>query len=330
MNLLEHNKQQELASLRDKNILVTGAAGFIGSHLTDLLLQKDAQVVGYDNLYSGDMKNLDNVLNNSKFTFIKADILDEKRLKTVLNKHQIELIFHLAALTDIQSSIKDPLLTHRVNTTGTIKLVSTAMNANVKRLIFTSSAAVYGDPITLPVQENVQSQPISPYGASKASAEKYIQSLVTTSSLEYVILRYFNVYGPRQLSSKYSGVIATFIKRLLKKKAPIIYGDGSQTRNFIFVKDIVDATIRASQSNIARNSIINVASKDSCSILDLTNLLLKLSNQKIDPIFQPSRSGDILHSRADITRLENTLNWTQQYSLEEGLELTLNWFKNQN
>lgn len=224
-----------------KKVLVTGGAGFIGSHLISILLERGYTAVAFDNLSSGKLTNLNAVRNNDNFSFIQADILDQAALHKAFC--DVDVVVHLAALIDIGASVVDPVSTHIVNVTGTLNVLQEAARVNINRLVFASSTAVYGDVTTLPIKEDAPLNPISPYAASKVAGEAYCKAFTHCYDLSTVILRFFNVYGPRNENSPYSGVITKFLQQAVKNQVLTIYGDGKQSRDFIHVNDIVEALI---------------------------------------------------------------------------------------
>ncbi len=309
-----------------KKILVTGAAGFIGSNIVKTLLSYDCQILGLDNFSTGRMENIKDFLNNRNFTLLKVDIRNFNRLQKILK--DINIIFHEAAMSSITRSIEDPLLSNEVNVAGTLNLLMIAKKLEVERFVFASSSSVYGETEILPKQEEMLSSPISPYGVSKLAAESYVSSFYKVFGLKTVSLRYFNVYGPHQIASPYSGVISIFISRALKDQDPIIYGDGTQTRDFTYVQDVVEANLLAATKEGAIGQIFNVAVGAQTSLLELTQAILKGSNKPHLKIqFQPPRAGDILHSRADITRAIKLLNFTPQFDLQKGIQETIKWYQ---
>lgn len=316
--------------------LVTGGAGFIGSHIVDALIEKGHDVVVLDNLSSGYTKNLFRVLD--KVPFIEGDIRDpEACLKAAEGCNGI---FHEAALVSVPDSINRPRDNHDVNITGTLNVLEAARQQGVKRVVFASSAAVYGDNPVLPKKEDMLPEPKSPYALAKITGENYLRVYAECYRLETVALRYFNVFGPRQdPSSMYSGVISVFSERI-KKGLPItVYGDGKQTRDFVNVADVVQANLLAMTTNslrtmaesqkagvkpfhqpVSHNFVaLNVAAGRQTSLLGLLNTLENLTNNKATLNFSESRSGDIRHSLADISKAREILGFDPQVELEEGL-----------
>ena len=309
-----------------KKILVTGAAGFIGSNLVSRLLEFDCKIFGIDNLSTGRMENLKESLNNPNFALIEGDIRDLDLLRKEFQ--EIDIIFHEAALSSVPRSVEDPISTNEVNVNGTMNLLMLAKDLDVQKFIFASSSSVYGEKETLPKHEDMPLEPISPYGVSKLAAERYVYSFYKVYGLKTVSLRYFNVYGPNQIASPYSGVISIFISRVLNNQSPIIFGDGKQTRDFTFVQDVVNVNFLAATENTAIGQVFNVGNGAQISILELGQKILELvgkSNLKIQ--FQPPRKGDVLHSLADIHRAKKLIKFNPKFNLQDGILETIKWFK---
>jgi len=301
----------------NQKVLVTGGAGFIGSHLVDALIEKGYKVVVIDNLSTGKIENI-----NKKAKFYKIDICSPK-IEEIFKKEKPQICFHLAALPRVPLSVKDPVLTSRVNVLGTINIFKASVDSKVKRVIFASSSSVYGDQEKLPLRENMSPNPISPYGLQKYVCEQFAKLFSNLYKISIVSLRYFNVYGPRiDFDSEYSLVIGKFLKLKAQGKPLTIYGDGNQTRGFCYVDDVVEANILAMKSKkIKGGEVINIGNEKSYSI----NYLAKLIGGEVK--YLPPRPGDVLHTRADITLAKKLLNWSPKVSLEEGLEKTKQWFE---
>jgi nucleoside-diphosphate-sugar epimerase len=299
-------------------ILVTGGAGFIGSHIVDRLLDEGFEVRVLDNLSTGDEMNLAAHQNKKSFQFIEGDIrncdLVEKTVKGV------DAVIHEAALVSVTRSVENPLLSHEINLLGTVNLLKACKEAHVKRFVLASSCAVYGDTETLPNHENLEPKPLSPYAAHKLAAEKYAQKFYKVHGLETVSLRYFNVYGPRQKYGPYSGVISILINRLLKDEHPIIYGDGMQTRDFVNVKDVVEANMLALSKQEAVGEVFNIGSGKAVTINKLTEMIQKIMDKtNLEPVHAEVRQGDIKHSYGDITKAKRKLGYKPRVQLEHGL-----------
>ena len=306
-------------------MLVNGGAGFIGIHLVDRLVDAGHDVTVLDNFSTGRLSNISNSLSRRNFRLVRADVRRiprsfAKRLK------RVDRVVHLAAATSVQESIRDPVHTTEVNVTGTLNVLKTAKALKAERVILASSAAVYGKPRTFPIAEDTPLAPISPYGASKAACEHYLASFEENHGVEAVSLRLFNVYGPRQTASQYAGVISIFAKRSLQEKPLQIYGDGSQTRDFVFVSDVVDATVNALEKD-PKSRVFNIASGREITILELAKNIGEISGTHSRLEFRPPRSGDIIRSVADATRARNELGFSAKTTMTDGLSATLQWFK---
>jgi nucleoside-diphosphate-sugar epimerase len=299
-------------------ILVTGGAGFIGSHLVDRLLDEEFNVRVVDDLSTGEMKNLLQHQGKKTFQFIEGDVRNFNLLKKVVRG--VDAVFHEAALVSVTSSVENPLLTNDINVTGTVNLLKACVDAHVKRFVFASSCAVYGDSETLPQHENVMPMPLSPYAVSKLAAENYVKVFHDVYGLETTILRYFNVYGPRQKYGPYSGVISIFINHLLENKPPIIYGDGEQTRDFVNVKDVVEANMLALSKRNVAGEVFNISTNEATTINTLARSLQKLMGKtNLEPVYAEPRVGDIRNSYADISKAKKNLKYTPKVQLEMGL-----------
>lgn len=299
------------------SVLVTGGAGFIGSHLVERLLKEGYNVVVLDNLSSGRTENLD--LENQKLLFIKGDIRERELVKKALK--DVEVVFHLAALVDVPFSVKNPLLVNQVNVSGSLNILEESVKTNVEKLIYASSCAVYGEPQCLPINEEHPTNPLSPYAVSKLAIEKYCQVFNKLYGLKTFSLRLFNVYGPRQKSdSPYSGVISQFVRQLKSGKPPLIFGDGSQTRDFVYVLDVVDAFHKAMISKHCMGEI-NVGSGKETSISDLAKICIeKFSLKNVEPAYAVPRAGDIKRSWANIEKAKCMLGYKPFFSLKSGLD----------
>jgi len=308
--------------------LVTGAAGFIGSHLGEALWRSGARLILVDDLSQGDLSNLTWSHKASGVEFIQGSISDDKLLRLLL--FGCDCVFHQAAFTSVPRSVADPLASHAVNLNATLQLLTAARHAGVKRFFFASSAAVYGDSDASSRHEGLAPSPLSPYALQKYAAEKYCQLFHQLYGLETVCFRYFNVFGPRQSPrSPYSGVIARFCDAVLRGQAPTIYGDGSQTRDFTYVDNVVAANLLAAEAPAGRvaGKVFNVASGQSISLLELVRELSHLTGQNLVPKFEPPRVGDVRHSAADITAIQQTLGFNVTVPWQEGLARTLDYYR---
>lgn len=306
-------------------VLITGGAGFIGSHLVDRLVDAGQDVIVLDNFSTGRKSNLSQSLGRPNLRILKADIrkIPSSLMKTI---GRVDRVCHLAAVTNVQQSVRDPALTTNVNVVGTLNVLHVAKTLKARRVLFASSAAVYGAPRTFPISEDATVSPISPYGASKLASEHYLASFEANHGVEAVSLRLFNVYGPRQTASQYAGVISIFAKRSLQEKPLQIYGDGSQTRDFVFVSDVVDATVNALEKNF-KSRVFNIASGREITILELAKNIGEISGTHSRLEFLPPRSGDITRSVADVSRARNELGVAAKTTMTDGLSATLQWLK---
>ncbi len=303
--------------------IITGGAGFIGSHLAEELVKRRKKVVIIDNLATGNIKNLDSI--KTKVEFIHGDILDISLLKKTFGKNDI--IFHQAALPSVARSIQDPLLSNRVNVEGTLNVLVAARDNKAKRVIFASSSSVYGDSVKLPKTESMCINPKSPYALTKFTAETYMRLFYKLYGLETVSLRYFNVFGPRQdPTSQYSAVIPRFITMIKEGKSPIIFGDGKQSRDFTYVANVVNANILASESKIAPGEFMNVACGERFTLLRLLKELEKIIGKKANTIFSDERKGDVKHSLADIRKAKELIGYDVKVKFTEGLKITARSF----
>jgi UDP-glucose 4-epimerase len=305
-------------------LLVTGGAGFIGSHLVDRLIADGHDVSVLDSFSTGKMKNLSEILGSRNLRIVKADI---RRIpgSLVRKLRSVDGVCHLAAVTDVQWSIKNPILTSDVNLMGTLKVLETARELKAKRVVFASSAAVYGMIERFPIREDANIAPISPYGASKAASELYCRAFEENHGIETVSLRYFNVYGPRQHSGQYSGVISIFARRLLRRQQLTIFGNGSQSRDFVYVDDVVEATIRALQGTF-QSGPFNIASGTETTIQKLAETMQGLVQRRPGMKFLPPRLGDPYRGVADITKAHRELGFNPRTSLRDGLSETIQWY----
>ena len=307
--------------MKNKNILITGGLGFIGSHIADELIDNN-KITIVDNISTGALKNLKNPEHENLKIVIED--LSNANLDELLK--DIDYIFHLAAMASVPLSVDDPVGCTENNVNATIKLLESAVKNDVKKIIFSSSSAVYGENLNMPLKESELPMPTSPYAASKASCELYLQSFYDSYGLNYTALRYFNVFGPKQdKNSQYAAVIPNFISALLEGRQPVIYGDGEQTRDFIFVKDIVQANIKACESDY--NGIVNVASGKKLSVNRLYEIIKETLGSDVEAEYLPERAGDIKHSLADVSNLEKINFKSDSDNFEEQLKETINWFK---
>lgn len=308
---------KQTSECKGKDILVTGGAGFIGSHLVDRLAPEN-RVIVLDNLFSGKMANLET--SKDQITFINGDILD-KVLLTGLAA-QVDIIFHLAANVGVMRSINDPYFDMEVNVGGTLNLLEACRDSKVERLVYTSSAVVFGEARYLPIDEEHPVNPKSPYAVSKLAAEKYCFAFHEVHDVPVTVLRYFNVYGPRQDTNEHASVISVFFHRIREDKPVTIFGDGKQTRDFVFVEDVVSASILAATQPETIGEVFNIASGKETDLEQLAGIIKQVSNKESSVIYADSRTGEIKHSRANIEKAQRILGYNTKTNLEEGLLLT--------
>ena len=299
--------------------LVTGGAGFIGSHIVDRLLADGHEVTVLDDLSTGHRKNLQE---HDKLTIIEGDIVN---FDTVSNLMQgVDWVFHKAAVASVPKTVNDPVGSSAVNYQGTLHILEAARQNNVKRVVFASSAALYGDEPTLPKVESMLPVTLSPYAVDKLASEYACGMYTKLYGLETVSLRYFNVFGPRQdPSSPYSGVISIFTDKLMNSQVPTIYGDGEQTRDFVYVSDVVEANMRAVQEESAAGQVCNIATGNKITLNELLNTLYEIQNQEFAANYDEPRQGDIKESYATVDKAAEVLNWKSTVELKQGLEILL-------
>lgn len=303
--------------------LVTGGAGFIGSHLVRTLIDKGYSVRVLDNLSTGLRENLQSV----DVDLWEGDIRDKGLVSNAIKN--AELVFHYAAMISAPESIEEPLYCYDVNVGGSLNVLWSAHQADVKKVILASSAAVYGEH-TDPVDERTELDPQSPYASSKITMEGLARMFTKTYGLSTVCLRYFNIYGPRQSpDSPYAAAIPRFLDALLSGKPPVIYGDGLQTRDFVYIDDIILANLLAADSDKIDGGLFNIAGHGPITILNLVHKLMELIPDSLQPVFQPPRSGDIMYSSADQTRALETLGYRPVIALEQGLQRTVQWMQSE-
>jgi UDP-glucose 4-epimerase len=301
------------------NILVTGGAGFIGSNLVDRLVKERHKVVVIDNLSTGKKENI-----NSKAKFYHMDICD-KAIIDIFKNEKIDVVYHNAAQISVERSIHEPAFDGSVNILGTINVLEACKEANVKKIIYSSTAAVYGEPKYLGIDENHPINPISFYGISKYTPELYIKTYSKLYGLDYTILRYSNAYGIRQDPKGEGGVVAIFLDKLLQGESPTIFGDGNATRDFIFIEDIVEANIRALHEG--NKGVFNIGTGKATSIKELFYLMKEFIDIDLDVKYEKERDGDIKHSYFCINKAKEKLGWNPKYTLEEGLCKTIKHYR---
>ena len=300
------------------NILVTGGAGFIGSNIVDKLVERGDKVVIVDNLSSGKRENI-----NKKAKFYKINLLSSV-LKEIFEKENITHVIHHAAQIDVQKSFEDTMYDANNNIVGTLNLLNYCVKYNVKKIIYASSAAVYGEPDYLPVDEEHPIKAMSPYGISKHTPEHYIKMYNEVHNLDYTILRYANAYGPRQDPKGEGGVISIFVDNMLAGHNPVIYGNGEQTRDFIYVGDLVSANVAA--LNRGNNELVNISCNTRDSVNDLYRTINEILGMNLKAIYKDAKPGDIKHSVLDNSKAKKVLDWEPKNNLKEGLIKTINYY----
>ena len=315
-----------------KAILVTGGAGFIGSNLVEALLELEnvSLVRVLDNLSTGHLKNIEEFEGHPKFEFIEGDIRDYATCQKAMQG--IDRISHQAALGSVPRSINDPLTTNSVNITGTLNIFTAAKEAGIDRVVFAASSSTYGDSPYLPKREEVIGKPLSPYAVTKLVNELYAEVYAKNYDFNYIGLRYFNIFGPKQdPNGAYAAVIPIFIKSILENKAPTINGDGLTSRDFTYVDNAVQANIRAlfTENKDALNEVYNIATNDRTTLIELFGYLKDIIGSELKPNFGPERAGDVKHSLADITKAESNLGYESYVKIKTGLEYTYKWYKKQ-
>jgi nucleoside-diphosphate-sugar epimerase len=306
------------------NYLVTGGAGFIGSHIAAALAGTGARVRVLDDLSTGHAENLEEI--GGRVDFIRGSLTEPDALARALEG--VEVVFHEAAIPSVPRSVENPEETHRACVEGTFALLAASRRAGVRRVVYAASSSAYGDQPTLPKVEDMRPEPLSPYAAAKLVGEYYCQVWSHVYGFETIALRYFNVFGPRQdPSSQYSGVISRFISALARGERPVIYGDGEQSRDFTYVSNVVDANLRAAESERGIGHVVNVATGRRTTLNELLDTLKTLTGSEAQAEYLEPRVGDVRHSLADITRARDFLGYDPQIGLEDGLRKTLDWWK---
>lgn len=304
--------------------LVTGGAGFIGSHLVENLLKQGHSVRVLDNFETGSRSNLGEW--QKEIEIVAGSVEDVDTVNRVVRG--IDWIFHEAARVSVPQSIEDPAGAHSVNSTGTLNILIAARNCGVKRVVCASSCAIYGNDPELPKREDMLPSPQSPYAGTKLMLEHYCNMFFNLYSLEAVSLRYFNIFGPRQNPlAQYAAVVPIFVRNMLQKKPSVIYGDGEQTRDFVYVQDCVYANLLAAKSAYAPGNVYNVGSASQISVNELFAMLQKITGSEIPAVHESARMGEVLHSCSDTSRAREHLSFQPEFSLEKGLELTVDWYK---
>jgi nucleoside-diphosphate-sugar epimerase len=303
--------------------LVTGGAGFIGSHLSEELVRRGHSVRVADSLITGKRSNLDHV---QGVEFREGDLAEADFAETVVQG--CDYVLHQAAIPSVPRSVQDPIASNRANVDATLNVLVAARDAGVRRLVFAGSSSAYGNTPTLPKREDMPANPLSPYALQKVVGEQYLEMFTRLYGLETVSIRYFNVFGPRQdPTSPYSGVISVFATALLENRSPTIYGDGGQTRDFTYVANVVDGVLRACEAPEASGEVINVATAGRISLNDLFREMRRIVGASVEPTYAEPRQGDVRDSQADIAKAERLLGYRPIVSFEEGLKRTIEWYR---
>jgi nucleoside-diphosphate-sugar epimerase len=306
--------------------LVTGGAGFIGSHLSEELVRRGHSVRVVDSLITGKRRNLDHI---PRVEFVEGDLADLAVARRAVEG--IEYVLHQAAIPSVPRSVKDPATSNNANVTASVNILVAARDAGVKRLVYAGSSSVYGDTPTLPKREDMPTNPLSPYALQKLVAEQYCQMFTRLYGFETVTTRYFNVFGPRQdPGSPYSGVISLFSSAILTGRQPVIYGDGGQTRDFTYVANVVDGVLRACEAPKAAGQVMNVATAGRISLNELLRQMNAICGTNLQAIYEDARVGDVRDSQADISKARDLLGYTPVVTFEEGLRHTLDWCRTEN
>lgn len=304
--------------------LITGGAGFIGSHLVEWLVSNDHRVRVIDNLSTGNRRNIESFL--EEIEFIECDI---RNLDLVTEAMEgVDYVLHQAAVPSVPRSVKDPLTSNSANVEGTLNVLLAARDANVKRVVYASSSSVYGDTPVLPKHEDMKQAPRSPYAVSKLAGELYCQAFYHTYGLETVALRYFNVFGPRQdPKSQYAAVVPKFISALLQNNPPTVFGHGEQSRDFTYVQNVVEANLLAAKAPNVAGEVVNIACGERLTINELARMLAEIIGVNTDPEHTPPRAGDVLHSLADISKATKLLGYRGEIHIHDGLKQTVEWYR---
>ncbi len=311
----------------DSMFLVTGAAGFIGSNLVEVLLKLGYKVRGLDNFSTGNIDNIKSFMDNPNFEFIEGDIRNFNTCAEVCQG--IDYVLHQAAWGSVPRSVEMPLLYEEINIKGTLNMMEAARQNNVKKFVYASSSSVYGDEPTLPKKEGKEGNVLSPYALTKRTNEEYGKLYAKLYGLDTYGLRYFNVFGKRQdPNGAYAAVIPKFIKQLLNNERPTIYGDGKQSRDFTYIENVIEANLKACKApREAAGQVFNIAYGERVYLIDLYYYLCKELDKNIDPIFGPKRPGDIIHSHADISKARKLLGYNPDWSFEDGIKEAIEWYK---
>jgi UDP-glucose 4-epimerase len=302
-------------------VLITGGAGFIGSNITDAVIEKGHKAVIADNLSSGNKKNI-----NKKAKFYKADIVNEKKVFEIFEKEKLDVVIHCAAQIDVRKSVADPKYDADINILGSLNILKACASNKTKKIIFASSGGtIYGECGLKAPDENAFPNPLSPYGIAKHCVENYIKFYSEIHGLKYTILRYGNVYGPRQDPKGEAGVIAIFALKMLNNEAVTVFGDGKQMRDYVYVSDVVNANLKALKK--ADNQIINIGTNKAVALNDIVSIMSKLSKTDKKPVYKPKRDGELFKSFLNNKKAEKTLTWKPEIGVNEGIKKTLCYFQ---
>jgi len=315
--------------MADRLYLITGGAGFIGSHIAERLLADGHRVRVLDNLSSGKEENLSGLPGSSdRLELVRGDVRDLDQVRAAMKG--TEIVFHEAALGSVPRSVDDPVTTHESNMTGTLNVLLAARDAGVRRLVYASSSSVYGETPVLPKKEDMTPQPLSPYALSKLAGEQYCSVFHHVYGFEAVALRYFNIFGPRQdPESQYAAVIPKFVTAMLDGRRPVVYGDGLQSRDFTYVDNVVEANLLASQAEGIAGRAFNVACGGRYTLLDLLARLNEIAGTQVEPVHQAARAGDVRDSQASVDAAQQAFGYRVVVDFEEGLRRTVDWYRNQ-
>jgi len=301
--------------------LITGGAGFIASHIAEELIRQNQDIIILDDMSAGKAANI-----NPDAEFIKGSVTDKDLLDRICKTRSIEGIFHLGAVASVQKSIENPSLVHEVNATGTLNILNAAKDNHIRKVVLSASAAAYGDNPVFPKREDMIPEPLSPYAVSKITGEMYCKTFAGLYDLETVALRYFNVFGPRQdPKSEYAAVIPKFTEKIIRGQKPVIFGDGKQTRDFVFVKDVVQANLLAMNSHVC--GLFNIGTGRQTSLNELALMVMRAAGVSTDIIYEAPRAGDIIDSVSDISKAKKELGYSPKYSIEDGIGETVEYFR---
>lgn len=313
--------------LKKMNILITGGAGFIGSHLCEKYVSEGETVLCLDNFENGDLRNIYGLITHKNFKLVRGDVRDPNSLEKIMPR--VDTIIHLAAQIHVERSIIEPKLTYDVNVLGTLNVLEVARRYDVEKIIHTSTSEVYGSARNLPMNEDHPLCAPHPYGASKIASDRLCYAYVQTYGMNISIARPFNTFGPKQKDHGYGGAISIFTKRVLSGQPPVIYGDGNQTRDYMYIDDLVRAYDLVLKNNKALKEVINFGTGKQIKIIDLANRIIELcdSKRKIKPVHVAPRPGEIKQMMADYSKAKSLLGWEPKYTLELGLKEFVEWYK---